>query len=419
MTQTDGFYVCLTGYFSIAASVTYDKNDNQNSGDFMKNKILFATVIVAFLTSGCGGNDVTSKGNIQSDSDFTSTHSDDSVHNCIDAQYIDSGENIYDNGMIYGSDAPKTYLDFETMEKTVLCALPNCNHSTSECIAAKIGRTPIIFNDYIYYFDVKDGVKENSDGREFYIDSQLKRVSLTNSEIEDIVQFTDCEPREYGGCVILDGILYFCGDDMNPTKDEYGGISYANGGGTHFLCSIDLNTGEYVNYGSIYDEDKQYESSAQTSTAHVIGYYNSKIYIQYSFMKEYIDDPNIETREKFTILNFEFDPLTGNLSQSELLSGSFMNGNTYVCSNYPDNSSTVIDGDQKYTINGADAKFVGKYFDKKLFVYDRWYDVTDKSLHLLGEDRKFVTMYENFYIISNQSGTRYEKLTEEELLALK
>ncbi len=372
----------------------------------MKRKVFLTAFIVMMLLTGCGEKAKSEKRSIVNNQKS-------------EAMYIDPYENIYDDGLIYVNDGnPKRYLDFETMENTVLCSKPNCNHSTSECIAKIVGKTPIIYGDYIYFFSVQDGINETSEGDEFFIKSKLMRVSLTNSEIEKVSEFTDCEPREYDGCIILDGKLYFTGDNMNPTKNEYGGISYANGGGIHYMCSIDLESGKYTNYGSIYDGDKQYEAADYTSSAHVTGYFNSKIYIQYSFMKEYIESTDIESREKFTVLNFEFDPASGEIKLSDLPTGSFIDSTVYVCSNYPEISTTIIDDDKQYTVEGADAKFIGKYANGKLFILSKWYDVSDGSCHSLGEDTKFVTMYNDCYILSNSSMTKFEKLTEEELLAL-
>ncbi len=372
----------------------------------MKIKIFLTSFVVMLLLTGCGEKSKSEKRGIGNNQKSG-------------AMYIDPYENIYDDGLIYVNDGnPKRYLDFETMENTVLCSKPNCNHNTSECMAKIVGKTPIIYGDYIYFFDVQDGINETSDGDEFFIKSKLMRASLTNSEIEKISEFTDCEPREYDGCVILDGVLYFTGDNMNPTKNEYGGISYANGGGIHYMCSIDLDSGEYTNYGSIYDGDKQYEASNYTSTAQVVGYFNSKIYVKYSFMREYIESTDIDTRDKFTILNFEFDPNTGEIKESDLPTGSFMDGTVYVCSNYPEISTTIIDDDKQYNVEGVDAKFIGKYANGKLFILSKWYDVSNGSCHSLGDDTCFVTMYNDCYILSNSSGTKFEKLTEEELLEL-
>lgn len=377
----------------------------------MKKRILSSTFLAVILFSGCGSSNKSESTEVLSG---VCNHSGKQG----EAQYVDIGENIYESGMIFGGNGTKMYLDFETMEKTVLCSRPNCDHNTSECTAKIIGDTPIIYGDHIYYFDVSDGVNETSDGDEFYIDSKLKKISLSASETETVSEFTDCEPREYDGCVIFDDTLYFCGDDMNPTKDPYGGITYANGGGTHYLCSIDLDSGKYINYGSIYDDDKQYEAADFTSTAHITGYFNSKIYIQYSFMKEYIESTDIDTRDKFTILNFEFDTVSKEIKMSDYPTGSFMDSDTYVYSNYPELSTTIMDNGKQYTVKGADSNFIGKYFNGKLFIWNQWYDVSDGTLHFLGDDMKFVTMYNDYYILANLSGTEFFKFTEEELLAL-
>ena len=54
------------------------------------------------------------------------------------------GGSCYDNGMIYGSD-PMRFVDFDTMESSVLCAKPNCNHKGSECVAKLVGDCPIMY----------------------------------------------------------------------------------------------------------------------------------------------------------------------------------------------------------------------------------------------------------------------------------
>ncbi|MBO5163731.1 MAG: hypothetical protein J6B75_04720 [Ruminococcus sp.] len=296
--------------------------------------------------------------------------------------------------------------------------------SASECTANIIGDTPIVHGDYIYFFDVKDGVEETSEGREFYIDTKLKRASLETSEIEEISEFTACEPREGGGFVLIGDTLYFCGDDMNPKKNEYGDIGYADIGGIHYFCSVNLENGEYKNYGSIYDDDKQYSGASTSSTARVKGYYNSKIYIQYSFMKEYVEPSekpaHTDSRDIFTILNFEFDPTTGSLTQSDLPSASFMDDNTYLYSDYPENSSTLIYNGETHKFNGVDVKLAGRYFNNKLFMYDGWYDKADGSKHGLGEyeEWKVQAFYDDCYILADPSNKKAVKLTEEELRAL-
>ncbi|MGN1085777.1 MAG: hypothetical protein ACI4Q5_01980, partial [Porcipelethomonas sp.] len=79
----------------------------------MKKRILAVTVSVFVLLAGCGkaadSADIPEQ-NIQKDNT-----SDD------DFKYISYLYNIYETGFITGTET-QMYLDFESMEKTVLCA---------------------------------------------------------------------------------------------------------------------------------------------------------------------------------------------------------------------------------------------------------------------------------------------------------
>lgn len=334
--------------------------------------------------------------------------------------YASMGCSVYENGMIYSRD-PIMYMDFDTMEHSVLCAKPNCNHTTLECVAKLVGDSPIIYNDYLYYFSSSQKVEETGNGeREYVIRSKLCRVSLDSSESEDLVSFSDCVPRDYDGWLIIDDTVWFTGDDMNPTPDEYGNINAGNAGGTHFICSIDLKAKKYTNYGSVYDGDKEFEGASNTSSAQIKGLYDSKIMIRYEFAKEPVPiilDEDFDYKTLFTELMFEFDPVTKELAPSDLKEPSYVDEDTYV---YSDNGKTfIIDKGTEYVLDeetDTATYFVnGKLFDS---YNDRWFDISDMSEHSLGEysyygARKY---YDNCYILSG--GNAVVKLTEEELLAL-
>lgn len=385
------------------------------------------------LLCSCGdasnSNGITSNVASQSEENRTSDLKDNTndiaaSNSKYDCRYITTLYNAYDTGCILGWDTAKEYADYETTESVVLCSKSNCTHLYSDCIANIIGDTPVIYNDYIYYFVPSYGVNEIPDGREFYMKTTFNRLSLATSEIEKITEFTDCIPREYDGCLIVNDTLYFCADNMNPTFNDYGDIKYANVGGTHFLCSINFNTGEYTNYGSIYDDDKQYESAGMSSTAKIMGFYDSKIYIEYSFMKEDFEfsekTADVDARDVFTVLNFEFDLSTNEIKESDLPPAAFMDNDTYVYSNYPELSSTVIDNGNKYTIEGIDVGANVRFFNGKIFMYDYWYDINDQSKHSLGEYTGWdvLAIYNDCYILENGGRNKIVKLTEEELLAL-
>ncbi|MBO5163729.1 MAG: hypothetical protein J6B75_04710 [Ruminococcus sp.] len=372
----------------------------------MKKIILIAVMILMFVT-GCGAETSPSNSNNS---------------NGVEAKCVALGSNFYDDGCIFGKD-PAVYIDYKTMEKTVLCAKPNCTHQTSECVGKIVGECPLMYNDYLYFFRTNDGIKENGNGeREYYINSKLCRASMDSSEVEEIAGFTGYYPNDYNGYILYDNTIYFIGTDMNATPDGYGNIITSNVGGVFYLCSIDLDTKEYTNYGSIYDGDRQNEIALHTSNAVIAGYYDSKLYIDYSFGIEEVPIDRIaeiDIRDYFKQLNFEFDFKTKELVESELPEPSYLDSDTYIYSDRENKKSIVLDKGQRYELN-CDTQRNASFVNNKVFVpYEKkWYDLTDMSEHSMGEySNYYVPKYiDNCYIFA--LGNKIEKLTEEELLAL-
>ena len=188
-----------------------------------------------------------------------------------DTKYINLVYNKFDGGRLF-SDNPKMYIDYNTMERTPLCSKPNCTHNTGECPGKVMGECPMVTDDGIYFFVYNDGVNELKNGeREHYMKSRLCRISLDSAEMEEITSFTDCVPHDYDGVLLYDNKIYFTGTDLNPTEDTYGYINVSNVGGNQFFCSIDLETGEYKNYGCIYDMDQLSENGKNDNSASVKG----------------------------------------------------------------------------------------------------------------------------------------------------
>lgn len=287
----------------------------------------------------------------------------------------------YENGIVYRAGDSSMFLDLDTMEKSPLCAVPNCTHTTSSCISKIIGRyVPIFYNEYIYFFTSNGGaVEETPDGYEFYIDSSLKRASLDSSEVETVCEFHDCAPVQgYPEYVLNGSELYFTADDLNPEKGEYGGYNWGTSGGNHFLCSIDLDTGKYTNYGSIYDDDKQYDGAAYSSGANINGIYKDKMYIEYSFIK---DNDALQNRENsdelFENINLEFDFETKKWKESELPFTYYMNEDCYI---YQDSESNNV----KVIYQGKESEFdLG--FDSNDFDYRNAENSTAKYFSLQQE----------------------------------
>lgn len=389
----------------------------------MKRYITLLTFIAAITLSGCSEKNTTvnPSDNAETSESSASASISDSEHSDLsdDIMCISENSDYYRNGIVFGNDKAM-FLDFDTMESAPLCAVPNCKHTGSDCIAKTVGNTPIFYGDSIYYFSSNHGaVKETSDGPEFYIDSKLMKASLDSSTTETVCEFHDCAPPEQlGKYVLYQNNLYFVGDDLNPVKDDFGGLNYGNSGGNHFLCSINLDTGAYTNYGSIYDGDKKYEAAAYSSQAVISGVYQDKMYLGYTFIEDMnsLDSGNFE----FTYLNFEFDFQTKTWKESELPYSRYMNRNTYTYFDQSEKQFHVL-------YNGKEEMIPYEYeitncseFNGKLFIPndEKWFDLTDLSEHSFAEYKNYqvVGYVDDNYILLN--GSRSKKITEEELRSL-
>lgn len=371
-----------------------------------KNTIIILTLILITTLTGCF-------------KDSKKTKSEDNT-----IQFISSTASYYKNGAAfsdYYNNQPTMFLDFDTMKTSPLCAKPNCNHITSECLSNTVGTTPVFYNDYIYYFTSNYGTKETPDGPEFYINSKLMKASLETSATEVVCEFHDCVPPEHElvNFVRYKNELYFVGDDYNPKKDESGLFFYTNVGGNHFLCSINLDTGEYTNFGSIYDGDKEYEAAAYSSNSFITGVYNNKMYLAYNFVK---DNDKLQSGGDFetTHLNFEFDFETKTWKESELPYSRFMNNDSYIYYDFENKSINIIYKDKEMRFPLEFEIVVYSEFNGKLFMptVGKWYDLSDCSEHSMGEYEGYnvIAYHDNSYILLYRGLTA--KITEEELLAL-
>lgn len=363
----------------------------------MKKIVSFFIAILLLSLYGCADN------NNRSD------QSEKSVEPAI--RYIAAYEDYYKNGLIYavgGNFAHTRYVDFETLESTAFCNAPNCTHQTSSCVARQVGIAPVIYNDNAFFFVSNVDVVETKDERKLVIDSSLKKMNLSDFEIENVVSFNDVTVYNGEGCVLINNNLYFVGCDENPNEDSYGNLSWSNVGGKNYICCIDLDTGKYENLGLICDVEDEYPLADSTGTAKILGYYKGHICIGYSFMKE---------EGKWSLLSFKYNPETKKITENELPYASYIKDDTYVYCK--DNSLIAIIGNDEYKFENCPQDIYTPVFNEKIFTIDSWYDLSNGSEHSLGEYTGcgVYAYYNNGYIIQNKNN-QFVKLTEEELLAL-
>ncbi len=380
----------------------------------MKKRI-FSVILAALTLTACG------------DKTNGEKTSNEEQHSGV--RYI-CGSGVYDTGMTYsagqGEHRVTKFLDFNSLETAPLCAVPNCTHSmsSSDCLARTSGDSPFLYGDSLFYFKMNGthgsgDMLETPDGLEFVMESKLMRASLDSSETEEVCVFTDALARE-GMYLILENTVYFIAYDPDPNIDGMGGASWGSGGGYDFLCSINLDTGEYTNYGYFCYVEDEYPAADNSSGANLEGFYNGKIMLQYSFMKEIVrnEEGNVAPDETdFTVYMYEFDPVTKEFSESTLPESAFMNDRYYV-SNESD-ALTVFSEDKTYTVKNM--SYCTDIVNSRLvnYTYENcfWSEIGgDKVYALDGKYKKYeiVAFHDGKYILFNDREA--VKLTEEELV---
>lgn len=351
----------------------------------------------------------------------------------------------YEKGMFYhlsgmGDSTVEYFLDYETMEKTPICAMPNCTHTISSCLATQMGVNPVIYNNYIYYFKSSYNYKDVPEGHQFYMNSKLYKASLDTSETQVVVEFTDCIPDDWNcDFVLIGSTLWFVGDDKNPKSTEYSEqmhyLPSSDTAGAHFMCSIDLDTGKYTNHGEICEECRTSEYWEQCNGAHIKGVYNGKIQIslQYGIVdlsmeignreeweeKSRTQDPD----ERVSFSTYEYDTKTGQCVKTDRKFAIAATEDTFVgCDfNAGENDLYVThNGEERVFEDSANVFILGD----KLFMCsgkeNKWIDMNDWSEHKLPDDLgEFVLQvghYKDSYIFLNSQFEAF-KYTEEELRA--
>ena len=376
-------------------------------------KRLLLLLLAASMLTGCAADKDMSRSDITAD-------------NSEKTQYIRQEHDYYDNGCIYavlrGNKFIPYYLDFETMETSIVCSKPNCTHNSSDCLANQLTAAPVFHGGYIYFFTRNEYVEELKAGkREFRMDSSLKRASLETSEVETVCEFHDASPNIGQGYILYGSKLYFHAYDPEPVSDEYGYISWGSSGGTDYVCSIDLDTAEYRNYGSLCANP---DPGRQRSSVYLAGCYKNKFYLGYAYLSNSdVTDPG---EAEFELSCYEFDPGTETITKSNMPYPHYCDEDTYLYVDEDNNKAYLTYKDREYTFDELlmDPRVSD---DGKLFYSGGWYDLDTMIKHIYssgntGESSgyKYVAHYDGSYIFSTRNEyaqTVFVKLTEKELLA--
>ena len=320
----------------------------------------------------------------------------------------------FDNGGVYtiNSQLKKSmYIDYRTMEKFVLCAVPGCTHSNSLC-PSQNAEDPVIYGNNVYYFTHYEITGYNHGVPYMTMSSRLIRTSLNSFEPETVCSFTDAIPRK-STMILIGSKLYFSAYDPDVDDVKHNSLSNKSGGGYEYLCSIDLDSGEYRNYGSICYVENEYKNADNSSFSALTGAADGKIYITYEFMKD-------QAEKDFTYYCFEFDTKTEKYARSGLPALLYAENELYVWLDTDSHKLHIMKSGKQYEFDYPYYTSSVKSSGDKLFLVDRWISLDDMKMHSLGNSsgKMIAAYYDGCYIISDVYYINFEKLTEQELLAL-
>ena len=188
-------------------------------------------------------------------------------------------------------------IDFETMNNSVICNIPNCSHSTNDCLITALKKSdqlPVIYNGAAYFFENKNGYFEKDGKNALNLSFKLRKYSFNNCEFSDVAEVKDFNTNVDDGCYLIGENYYFTTNIGNPKYDKLGNVtSSSNVGGGNLFC-INLKDGKVTDYGEIFDYNAlkaEYPAAENSLSMYLMGKINEKLYIGINYMQ---DEPTPE-----------------------------------------------------------------------------------------------------------------------------
>ncbi len=323
---------------------------------------------------------------------------------------------------IYLSDSGLAYIvDYETLETSLLCNIPNCTHMYSDCIVSALdtsGQLPIIYEDAAYYFVNSSSFKDEDGKRVLDLKTKLMKYDFEKAEISEFAGFEDVLAGTNGGMYLIGSEMYFLTTYGNPKYDEVGNVESSSSGGNGSLFSINLDTAEYCDYGEVFDYEalKAEVPLAKNSTSmSITGKIGNELYISVAYLKNenaawsgFTYTFNLETKE-YRKINDYFSCWNHNGYRTYL-----NNGILYIS---PEASEEYIAGPEVASINTV------RIHDDKVWCEESCYDIKSGMVKPLSEvctlrNPVCVGVFEGDYIVkgtNDEEKKTFERISAEEL----
>ena len=320
-------------------------------------------------------------------------------------------------------------LDYESMQDTALCKIPNCKHTATDCFMKRLnGQIPVFDGEHAYYF-LDDAPKYQPD------DSGKAKVVLGSSlydhdfskETETKLLHVDASVSNICyGLLLKERRIYYIENLYSREADENGvETSFGNTGGPMSLHVYSLETQEDTKLCELYNPaeiGRIYPTVYYSGEVYMAGVYDNKLYFNVSFISE--TQPELVSKIYPTYYDFTDGSYHGqpdNISDFENSVVAFVsedclaecrNGETTV---YRKGNEIPVeltnecfnDYSEIYVINDT------------LFCTGKVFDLNTKEVRepAVLKDKSVVAKYGDSYIISD-IGMRenFEKISAEQLL---
>lgn len=336
-----------------------------------------------------------------------------------------------DSAIYHDAARNATIIDYETMETSLLCHIPNCSHSNSEClvnILKNSSQLPIIYNNCAYYFINFSSYKEVDGKTTLDLKTQVQKYDFNNRTITNVAEIEGANANDSGGCYLIGSDYYFTTNYGNPTYDELGNVSSSKGGGGGNLFSVNLENGKITDYGEIFDYEKlktTYPAARNSTSMYLMGKIDNELYIRVSYVKDEVTDEMMMnginplwygSTYSFDLNTHEFE------KRDDTFSLCYMNGYHVYLSENSDSklmienieTGEVYDGPETFAYNAITV------FDDKLWYESKCYDIksgTEKMISDL-DYAHVIAKYKDDYIIKGEgsnSQPKFEKLSKDSI----
>ncbi len=193
---------------------------------------------------------------------------------------------------IYKYDGSAYVIDYESMESSILCNIPNCTHSSADCIVniCRINsQLPIVYNGSAYYFVNSNSFAEKNGKTVLDLKTDIKKYDFNNNKISQITTINGFNTEINSGGYLIGSDYYFINTYGNPKYDDAGNVTSSSGSGGGNLFSINFETGKVTDYGEVFDYEKlkeTYQDAANSTLIQITGKIDNNLFMNIHYIKK-------------------------------------------------------------------------------------------------------------------------------------